>query len=71
MTCAEIIEKHLKDNGFDGLFCSGADCGCKLGRLFPCCESFDTCRPGYFKYEPGDEFDWIIVSEKPKDPDAK
>jgi len=34
MDVEDIIIKHLKDNGFDGL--SGRECGCLLGHLWPC-----------------------------------
>jgi hypothetical protein len=29
--CKEIIEKHLKDNGFDGLVHLDTECGCHMG----------------------------------------
>jgi hypothetical protein len=45
MTVAEIIMEYLKANGYDGL-CND-ECGCELSNLFPCCEAFDACEPGY------------------------
>lgn len=47
MNLREIIIKHLKDNGFDGL--CGDECGCLKGELFPCGEgiNMDVCQPGY------------------------
>ncbi len=64
MTCAEIIENYLKENGFDGLYCSGANCACKNGDLFPCMESPDECIPGYLHVNPNNG-DWNIRPEKP------
>ena len=51
MTCKDIIEKYLRNNGFDGLF-SEADggCGCTLDDLAPCPTEFRdafNCQPGY------------------------
>ena len=54
MTIKEIVEQHLKDNGFDGLYsddvCFGQDgCGCRLGDLFPCDPAWcdiTQCKPG-------------------------
>lgn len=45
MTVKEMIEKYLRDNGFDGL-CND-DCGCPLDDLMPCCDSIEGCVPGY------------------------
>ena len=46
MTVKEIIEKYLKDNGFDGL--AGLNCGCKMGVDCMCCGWDGTsCEPGY------------------------
>ena len=47
MTVKEIVEKYLKDNGFDGLV--GEDCGCKMSDDLMCC-GWDVlqCEPGYF-----------------------
>lgn len=62
MTIFEIIEKHLTDNGFDGLF-NPAECGCKLDDLAPCGEMQHCCEPGYL--QPGDdEADFYIGSTK-------
>ncbi len=46
MTVFEIIEKYLKDNGYDGLT-NGDDCSCKIENLAPCCDDRFACRPGY------------------------
>ena len=52
MTIEEIIEKYLKDNGFDGLcrLDPGSvkfDCSCGLDDLMPCSEYFGDCQPAY------------------------
>lgn len=60
VTVRKIVEKYLKDNGFDGLF--EDECGCQLSDLAPCsCESIMRCEPGY-KHEAkeGDENDFYI-----------
>jgi len=46
MTAREIVEKYLRDNGYDGL--CGEECGCSIDDLMPCdydCTS--GCEPGY------------------------
>lgn len=45
MTAIEIIEKHLIDNGFDGLCKDG--CACGLGWLVSCESDFSECQPAY------------------------
>lgn len=45
MKVIEIVEKYLKDGGFDGL--AGGDCGCEIGDLMPCCEDPADCVPGH------------------------
>lgn len=42
-TVKEILQKWLKDNGYDGL--AAADCGCGLDDLFPCGDCFEHCKP--------------------------
>lgn len=59
MTCKEIIEKYLKENGFDGLVQLDTECGCHLGEmgLFLCGSCLDDCKPAY-KHE--DESGWVM-----------
>lgn len=45
MNAIEIIEKYLKENGYDGLYRTG--CGCMIGELFPCANYPDDCKAGY------------------------
>lgn len=46
MTVEEIVEKYLRDNGFDGL--CGDDCGCVVGDLFNFCDGcIGDCVPAY------------------------
>ncbi len=47
MNVKEIIEKHLKDNGLDGLYHPEEPCGCFLDDLIPCGENADLCIAGY------------------------
>lgn len=73
MTVKQIVEKYLKDNGYDGLQCY-AECGCTLNDLMPCEENFSECTPGYIKdckkceYFKNNEcdfgFSFCITSEK-------
>lgn len=50
MTIKDIIEKYLKDNGFDGL--AGDECGCGVDDIFPCSEFCGQCEPAkYVKCE--------------------
>ena len=47
MTVREIIEKHLKENGYDGLWTEELDgCGCHVGDLVPCGVDPTDCKPG-------------------------
>ena len=39
----KILQKWLKDNGYDGL--AMKDCGCGLDDLIPCGNSFEDCIP--------------------------
>jgi len=53
MNCIEIIEKWLKENGFDGLVCIEEACGCgfKDDTFFACGEPDNIvwCQPAYRK----------------------
>jgi len=42
----EIIEKYLKENGYDGLYREDG-CGCELGDLGSCDSCPLDCIPGY------------------------
>lgn len=51
MTVKEIVEKHLQENGYDGLYYP-EECGCKVGNLMPCIAfggSQAGCLPGYLQ----------------------
>jgi hypothetical protein len=45
MIAKEIIEKYLRDNGYDGLYYDG--CGCSFEELLECEEYCGQCKPGY------------------------
>lgn len=73
MNVREIIEKYLKDNGFEGL--TGEYCGCELSDLMPCGGTNfpDLCQPGYKipcpgkgKCELGGCCEFHISTEKPE-----
>lgn len=49
MTVKEIVEKWLKDNGYDGLWSENGECGCALGENFMGCDctGVDECSSGF------------------------
>jgi len=48
MTVKEIVEKHLKENGYDGLYDPNDPCGCPIDALFLCDNpGCIDCEPGY------------------------
>ncbi len=60
MTAKEIIEKYLKDNGFDGLYNEDMECGCLLDDLCPCGEGIGSeCKAGY-KLPGNEEYDFLV-----------
>jgi len=46
-----IIERSLRQDGFDGLYNSDGECACKIGNLMPCEGDMggpsSECRAGY------------------------
>ncbi len=73
MNCRDIIEQHLKENGYDGLCCG--DCSCRVGDLFPCGDNV-LCHPGHLRamtekeaeeayVAPGGEDAWVIYRRIP------
>jgi hypothetical protein len=69
MNCLEIIKKHLKDNGFDGLCNPDAGCGCHTDDLICCSEDFSDCNPGYkgpSGEDDGSDF-WIYATKVARD----
>jgi len=64
-TVIEIVKAHLVANGFDGLVCGAAECGCELADLAPCCENISECKPAYRHDDPdGEPGDWIMSTSK-------
>lgn len=59
MNVRKIIIKHLKENGFDGLYCPG-ECACVIDDLAPCDEIMLDCLPGYRTESGPSEFDFMI-----------
>ena len=60
MTVKEIIEKYLRDNGYDGLCCPDEECGCHVDDLIPCCDPCEECMPGYKGPDPSGDHDFLI-----------
>jgi len=56
MKVAEIIEKWIEENGFDGLYSPG-NCGCEKSDLMPCDEYHSDCEPGYYVDTESEEYD--------------
>ncbi len=64
----DIIEAHLKANGFDGLFSCDGECACEIGDLAPCDGFQRDCEAGYRQPCPegcGDH-DWHMGATKPE-----
>ncbi len=55
MTVLEIIQKYLKDNGYDGL--AGDECGCGFDNLATC-DTPLACNPGWKCPKPGPCSEW-------------
>ena len=48
MFVIDIIERFLKEYGYDGLYNPTEDCGCELGDLAPCGDMcIYCCMPAY------------------------
>jgi hypothetical protein len=47
MDVFDIIETHIEEGGFDGLYNSDGECACKKGDLAPCGGIDGDCEPGY------------------------
>ncbi len=47
MDVQTILIDYLKQNGYDGLFNSAAECGCTIDNLFLCDTNFSECQPAY------------------------
>ena len=46
-TVKEIVEKFLREKGYDGLYNDDIECGCHLGDLIPCqSEGIEYCKAG-------------------------
>lgn len=65
-TVIQIVKAHLEAEGFSGLVADGAECGCELDDLHPCCEDFSQCQPGYKHADPRAENPdgWAIWKQK-------
>jgi hypothetical protein len=59
----DIVEKSLRDNGHDGLYCAG-ECACRVGDLMPCDTFNSDCKPGYLLPCDCGEHDWHIGEEE-------
>ena len=57
VTVKGILEKYLRENGYDGLYAARIDCGCSLrDGLIPCDGwGVEACKAGIFVHHaPGD-----------------
>jgi hypothetical protein len=64
MKVIEIVRSHLIANGFDGLVCTDAECGCLCDDLAPCCSDMSQCEPGYRGADESGQSDWAIYTTK-------
>ncbi len=60
MTVLEIVEKYLRDNGYDGLYNPDDECGCLINDLAPCGEMNEECRAGIILERDSGGYDFII-----------
>ena len=54
MNIREIVQKHLTEAGYGGLYCRDEPCGCTVADdLFPCGNDMgaigESCQPGYVR----------------------
>ena len=63
MNVKEIISEYLTQNGYEGLFNEGSECGCLLDDLCPCDGEIGNCEPGY-KLPGDEEYDFLVGAEK-------
>lgn len=68
---SQIVEKYLRDNGFDGLCNGDFECGCGLNSLCACeYPDWVNCIPGYKMFDDDSDSEsygeTIIVKEKPE-----
>lgn len=55
MTVKKIIERYLRENGYDGLTDAFGDCACFIGDLMPCESTIADCIAGHKVPCPGPE----------------
>ena len=73
MKVIELLEKSLRENGFDGLVQEDNECACKIGELVPCESDFSKCRAGYLvpcSCGEGCDFHITAIRPTPLAPDA-
>lgn len=70
MNLKQIVEKYIRENGFDGLYCERWSCDCNLNDLMKCELIDEDCQPGYQReaneMEKEAGHDYVITPEKPK-----
>lgn len=59
MNVHDIIERYLRENGFDGLYYAG-ECACSVDDLAPCGNINENCEAGYLLSCDCGEHDWNI-----------
>jgi len=64
-TIKEMIREYLEKNGYDGLSCPWAECGCEINDLMPCDgPEKDECFAGHRVEDPTGEVDYLIFPGK-------
>jgi len=59
MKAIEIINEHLKANGYDGLCTEG--CGCEVGDLAPCGLNLSDCESAFKHTDPSNPTFWVMT----------
>ena len=65
MNVYEIVKQYLKENGYDGLCNSDAECGCNFDHLMVCESCCADCVSAYNHGEMRG-YDYYMSPEKPK-----
>lgn len=69
ITLIEMVEKYLRENGYDGLYHEDGECACEVDDLAPCGEPCMGCSAGHKHVATGVELgyeagEWVIAPTK-------
>lgn len=66
MTVKGIVQKYLKENGYDGLCNYEPMCGCVINDLMPCGEDCSSCTPGHKEKPTSENFEDYCIEDNPE-----